>query len=152
MKRFLMGFVYAKNGLINALEEERNLRLHIVTGFYVLLFSLFYNFTRAEQLLLLLVVGAVISLELINSAIERAVDKPLSRHYHTAGQAKDMAAAGVLVFAVISAVCGFILFWDIQVFGKIYTFFICRPFLLAVLAISVLLSYFWAFKSRKEDN
>lgn len=152
MKRFLMGFVYAKNGLIQALKEERNLRLHVVTGFYVLLFSLFYNFTRAERLLVLLLIGGVIALELINSAVERAVDKPLSQHYETAGQAKDMAAAGVLAFAFVSAVCGIILFWNLQVFGKIFTFFTSRPILLAALAISVLLSYFWAFKSRKEDN
>lgn len=153
MKRFLKGFVFAKNGFIQAIKEERNLRLHLVTGFYVLLFSLFYSLSKVESLLLICVISGVIALELINSAIERAVDKPLTQHhYNTAGKAKDMAAAGVLVFSIASAVCGVILFWDINVFQKMFIFFTNRPALLVLLILSAILSYFWAFKSRKEDN
>ena len=50
------------------------------------------------------------ALELMNSAVERAVDKPDTTHWWTAGAAKDMAAGAVLVMAigtVIVAVCLF---------------------------------------------
>ena len=39
-------------------------------------------------------------MELMNSAVERAVDKPDTTHWWSAGAAKDMAAGGVLFVAL----------------------------------------------------
>ena len=66
--------------------------------------------SAVETALIALCVAAVMALELMNSAVERAVDKPDTTHWWTAGAAKDMAAGAVLVMAigtVIVAVCLF---------------------------------------------
>ena len=108
--RFVDSFLYAAQGIRTAVREERNMRFHLCAAFYVYLFSLFYGFGKTEYILITLMVCGVLALELVNSAIERAVDKPDTTHWWTAGAAKDMAAGAVLVMAigtVIVAVCLF---------------------------------------------
>ena len=58
-----------------------------------------------------LCVAAVMALELMNSAVERAVDKPDTTHWWTAGAAKDMAAGAVLVMAIGTVIVAVCLFW-----------------------------------------
>ena len=73
---FLHSFRYAVQGVRTALREERNLRFHVCAAFYVYLFSLFYEFTRVEYCLITIMVGGVMALELVNSSLERAVERP----------------------------------------------------------------------------
>ena len=74
---FLHSFRYAVQGVRTALREERNLRFHVCAAFYVYVFSLFYEFTRAEYCLITIMVGGVMALELVNSSLERAVERPV---------------------------------------------------------------------------
>ena len=96
---FLHSFLYAVQGVRTALREERNLRFHVCTAFYVYVFSLFYEFTCTEYCLITMMVGGVMALELVNSSLERAVERPVPERYMTAGAVKDMAAGGVLICA-----------------------------------------------------
>ncbi|MCL2085979.1 MAG: diacylglycerol kinase family protein [Oscillospiraceae bacterium] len=111
-------FLYALSGLKTALVSERNLRIHISVMVMVFYFSRFYNFSRLEYALLVLTCAVVIALELVNTAIENAVD--LSGEISdNAKTAKDTAAAAVLVAAIFAVLTGFFLFWDLDVFISI---------------------------------
>lgn len=145
VRSFLRSFVYALNGLRVAIKEERNMRFHLCMLVYVLLFSLFYSFAVAEYVLLLLLSALVISLELVNSALERAVSRPLPERYVTAGVVKDMAAGAVLVASIAAAVCGVLLFWDTAVFVQIWKYFTARPVLALLLLASLGGSYWFVF-------
>ena len=83
---FLHSFLYAVQGVRTALREERNLRFHVCTAFYVYVFSLFYEFTCTEYCLITMMVGGVMALELVNSSLERAVERPVPERYMTAGR------------------------------------------------------------------
>ena len=110
LARFARGFVYAYNGIRAAIKEERNFRFHLCAALYACLGSYWARLSAVEWALIVLCVGAVLALELVNSAIERAVDKPDTTHWWTAGAAKDMAAGAVLVMAIgtiIVAACLF---------------------------------------------
>ena len=111
MRRFLRGFRYAWAGIVAAVRTERNFRFHLCAAAYVLWFSQYYTFTRVEYALLALCIGGVMALELVNSAVERAVDKPDVAHWRAAGSAKDMAAGAVLVFSAAAVVVGPLPFW-----------------------------------------
>ena len=110
LKRFGRGFAYAWNGICAAVREERNFRFHLCAGAYALAAALMARLPAAELCLVALCVGAVMALELMNSAVERAVDKPDTSHWWTAGAAKDMAAGAVLVMALASLLVGACLF------------------------------------------
>ena len=63
-----------------------------------------------EWSVVLILCGLVISLELINTAIENAVDLVTKEYNEKAKNAKDIAAGAVLFSAIIAAIIGFIIF------------------------------------------
>ena len=139
--KFVKSMGYALKGIYTGIKEERNVRIDIVAAFYVLLFSKFYDFTLTQKIILVVVCFNVLAFELMNTAVERAVDKPDKEHYMQAGAAKDTAAGGVLLAAVGAAVAGIMLFWDIAVFRKILAFFTGNPVMIICLAITLFASY-----------
>ena len=121
--KFIKSVGYALKGIGTGIKNERNVRIDIVAAFYVFAFSVFYDFSKTEYLILILVCFNVLAFELMNTAVERSVDKPDDAHYMQAGEAKDTAAGGVLLSAIGAAIIGILLFWDTEVFKEIYEYF-----------------------------
>lgn len=150
--KFVDSFRYAAQGFAAAVREERNMRFHLCTAFYVYLFSLFYDFSKTEYMLITLMVCGVIALELVNSSIERTVERPAPDRYLTAGAVKDMAAAAVLVFSIGSAVCGVLLFWDVPTFVRMAQFGLAHPLACVLFALSLAAAYRFVFYFKKGDR
>lgn len=149
--KFVKSLGYALNGILIGIKNERNVRIDIVAAFYVLIFSKFYDFTLTQQVILVLICFNVLAFELMNTAVERAVDKPDKEHWLSAGEAKDAAAGGVLLAAIGAAVAGVMLFWDLEVFKKIFAFFAGRPIMILCLIITMIASYkFITLDNRKQ--
>lgn len=104
IKRFGRGFVYAWNGIRAAVQQERNFRFHLCATCYTIAACCLAGVSAVEWALIILCIAAVLGMELMNSAIERAVDKPDTTHWWSAGAAKDMAAGAVLIVA-LGALC-----------------------------------------------
>lgn len=94
--RFVDSFLYAAQGIRTAVREERNMRFHLCAAFYVYLFSLFYGFGKTEYILITLMVCGVLALELVNSSLERTVERPAPDRYMTAGVVKDIDRKSVV--------------------------------------------------------
>ena len=124
IKKFVTGVGYALKGIAMGIKEECNVRIDIVAMIYVLWFSHFYSFSRAEMALVVLVCFVVPAFELMNTAVERAVDKPDAAHYDAAGRAKDAAAGGVLVAAMGAVAVAVVLFGDIAVLKGVLNHFV----------------------------
>lgn len=126
MRKFFRGFVFAFRGLLTCAKEERNFRFHMVVAFHLFVYLPFFELNRGEICAVIILCGAVISLEAVNSAIERAVDctGEISRR---AGAAKDIAAGAVLVAAVVSVLCGVVLLWQPSAFAAIRRFYMTYP-------------------------
>lgn len=150
--RFLDSFRYAAQGICAAVRQERNMRFHLCAAFYVYLFSLFYRFGKTEYMLITLMVCGVLALELVNSSLERTVERPAPDQYRTAGVVKDMAAGAVLVFSIGCAVCGVLLFWDVAAFRRMAAFFAKNPLCAVLLAASLAASWRFIFGKRKDGR
>lgn len=138
--RFFRGFGYAARGIHTAVRQERNLRIHLCTACYVIAFErLFYTLSLSQRAVLYLTIAAVVALELVNSAIERAVDHACGERDKLARDAKDMAAGAVLVGATGAVAVGAVLLWNRDAFARIQSAF-QNPLALAALALSVILS------------
>ncbi len=109
---FIRSFGYALQGLGHCIRRERNMRVHLSAAALVLAFSACYGLERAQYGLLVLAIGLVMAAEAFNTAIERAVDLAAKERRLLAGQAKDCAAAGVLLAAVTAVFVGWALFGD----------------------------------------
>ncbi|GMA69124.1 UDP kinase [Leuconostoc litchii] len=86
------------HGIWLILVRERNMRIHIMLGFFILVVGLHLGLNRADWLWVAVAVFTVISSEFLNTIIEAVVDLVVEKRYHPlAGLAKDVAAGGVLV-------------------------------------------------------
>ncbi|WP_423336632.1 diacylglycerol kinase family protein [Neobacillus sp. 19] len=106
----MKSFMFALSGIMTALRMERNMRIHFMSSFIVLVVSFYFSITKMEWLFILFAIGGMFALELLNSAVERVVDLVTAEYHPLAKQAKDLAAGAVLVYAALSAVIGMIIF------------------------------------------
>ncbi|MFB9280049.1 diacylglycerol kinase family protein [Cohnella cellulosilytica] len=104
--REVRSFRNAWAGLTEALRTERHMRFHSVAALVVVALALWLNVDRRDWLWLLLAIAAVWSAELVNTAIERTVDRISTDVHPLAKTAKDSAAAAVLVMAIFAAAVG----------------------------------------------
>ena len=86
------------------------MKIHGVVAILVIICGILFSISIREWLLCLLCFGFVISMEMINTAIENIIDLVSPDHNYLAGKAKDVAAGAVLISAIISAIIGLIIF------------------------------------------
>lgn len=110
MKRLLLSFKYAFFGFLQAFKTEQNLRIHCVSAILVFALSIRLHLSKMEWIIILLLIGGMFALELMNTAIERTVDLVTKDFHPLAKQAKDIAAASVLIFSIIAAIIGMMIF------------------------------------------
>ncbi|KLV27313.1 diacylglycerol kinase [Niallia circulans] len=106
----LSSFRLAILGILTAIKQERNVKIHLVITILVIVLGLLNDLSKQEWMLIAFCIGLVISLELINTAIERVVDLVTSEYHPLAKEAKDIAAGAVFVAAILSIVIGGIIF------------------------------------------
>lgn len=113
IKRFIgsriLSFKFALEGLHTAFLTETNLRIHLIglvlitgTGFWL-------RFSRIEWIFIVLSAAAVISAELINTAIEKLSNAVDSSYNAQIKVVKDVSAGAVLIFAIASVITGIII-------------------------------------------
>lgn len=110
LKRLINSFRYALTGIKDVIKAERNMKIHLIFTVAVIIAGYLLTISRIEWLFVLIAIGGVISLEMVNSAIERAVDLVTDEYDLLAKRAKDAAAGAVLVFTVIAIIIGIIIF------------------------------------------
>lgn len=85
-------FGYAFQGIGNTIRSERNIKIHLTVMTLVIVFGIFLHLSVTEWFVCLILFGQVISLELVNTAIEAAVDLATKEKHPLAKKAKDAAA------------------------------------------------------------
>lgn len=103
VNRFRRAFAVALRGVALAWRQEPNLRLEVLIAVLVLILATWLSAPFAP---LLLVMGLVFVAEILNSSVERMVDLLSPEPHELAGNAKDLAAAAVLLAALTAAGVG----------------------------------------------
>ena len=103
-------FGYAFEGIWTGIRKERNMRIHCLAVILVTAAGTFFGLSAAEWCICLLLFGMVISLELVNTAVEAVVDLVTEEKKPLAKIAKDTAAGAVLFTAVMAVIIGCIIF------------------------------------------
>jgi len=110
--RFLRSFLYASQGFRYLLKNEQNFLFHLLAGFVVVIAGLVLGLSVIKMCVLLTVIGIMLSLEALNTGIERTIDLITEEEHPIAKVAKDVSAAAVFLFAVISVIIGVLLFFE----------------------------------------
>lgn len=110
-KRFhILSFKYAFQGIISALKEEPNLKIHFIIALLVLALSYFLQISKQDWINIIILIGLVFTVELTNTAIEVVVDAFVDREHPGAKLAKDISAGAVLVVSLVAVIVGIIIF------------------------------------------
>ncbi len=109
---FINSLRHALNGIMVAFVRERNLKFQLLFGVVVIAAGILCRLSYLEWGVILLVCGLVIVCELINSAVEIAVDLITKKQSIRAKLAKDMCAGAVLVSSVLAIVIGLLVFYN----------------------------------------
>ncbi len=110
MKSLLLSFRWAFEGIFYAVDTQRNLRIHLAVTVAVIVLGLFLGLSSIEWAVLALTISFVISVEMINTAIEEMVNILSPAQLPAAKRAKDVAAAAVLTAAFGAVFIGLFLF------------------------------------------
>ncbi|MCY4428561.1 MAG: diacylglycerol kinase [Halieaceae bacterium] len=92
---------YSWRGLQAAWAHEQAFRLEVYLSLLLVPAALFVGSNLTHKLLLLLPCGLVLLMELVNSAIESAIDRIGTEQNELSARAKDLGSAGVFVSLMI---------------------------------------------------
>ena len=104
-------FKNARKGFRLVFKSEMNIRVHLIIAILVLISAYFFGFNYLEYCILLVAIAFVIISEMINTAIEFALDSIYHNKYSKmVGMAKDISAGAVMIASFVSVLIGVLLF------------------------------------------
>jgi len=106
----LDSFNFAFEGIIHVLRTQRNMRIHFAAAVVVLVAALWAGISHLELIALMLAIAFVFITEMINSALEQAIDVATTSFDPLAKLAKDIAAGAVLIATVNALGIGYLVF------------------------------------------
>ncbi|MGD9676816.1 MAG: diacylglycerol kinase family protein [Vulcanibacillus sp.] len=109
LKKLIRSFHFASEGIVYAINTQRNMKIHISIALFILLLGMYLHFNQLEVLITFFCIALVISAEIFNTAIEKTVDMLTKEYNHSAKIAKDSAAGAVLFTVLIVILIGVVL-------------------------------------------
>lgn len=109
--QFKKSLIHAYRGLYYALQNEKNFQNEVIFALIVFFAMFYFGVTRAEMVVLILVIMGVLLAELVNTVMERVVDILKPRIHPYARLIKDLMAAAVLLTSILALVIGVIIFY-----------------------------------------
>lgn len=110
LKKRIDSFGFAFNGLFELIKTQANARIHLLAAAFVLVAGYYFQITTTEWCLCIFAISAVLAAEAFNTALEFLTDLVSPDYHILAGKTKDVAAAGVLITAIGSAIVGCLIF------------------------------------------
>jgi diacylglycerol kinase len=141
-QKFLKGFDYAYEGLVWAINHEKNMKFHMLALAILLVASLFFNLSRVEMITLVFAVCFVLGFELLNTSLEQAVNLASGGKYSPFAKAsKDLAAAAVFISALNALFVAYLIFFDkfIDIYNSVIVRITKQPSHLTVTTISLVI-------------
>ncbi len=148
--KLLRSFHHAFEGIMYATRTQPNMRVHLVIAALVLAATLVLRLERFYVVATVVLVSLVLSLELVNTAVEAIVDLLTVAHHPLAKTAKDAAAGAVLIAAVGAAIAGYLIFYQGIISGGARVFAAVQQvpanlalIVLAIVAIATIFAKAW---------
>ena len=153
MKNLLKSFVYAFRGIGCCIANERNFRIHLCFLTYMFGFLTlkdFFTVSKTQFAVLVLTSASVISLEIVNTAIEKTVDLACKGEINPLAKiAKDAGAGAVLVCAIASVIIGILILYQPETFSAMAEYYKNNFTEFSLLITSIAASFVFVFAGPK---
>ncbi len=110
LHQFSKSLSFALRGLRYVIRNEKNFQNELAIGLAVVVAMIYFQVTRAEMIVLVIIIMAVLIMELVNTILERVVDILKPRVHPYARLIKDLMAASVLLTSILAVIVGIIIF------------------------------------------
>lgn len=105
LAHFAAAFGYSMAGFRHALRHEASVRQELAALVVLVPVAALLPVAALERLVLICSMGLVLVVELLNSALEAAVDRISLERHELAGRAKDLGSAAVFTAIGLSSLC-----------------------------------------------
>ena len=120
--RFIKSIKYSLDGLFYAYRYEQSLWIHGCAVLLAIILGIIFQIKLSEWAIIFIALGIILALELINTAIEAAVDLTTTKIHPLAKVAKDCGSAASFVMSIVSIVISLFVFgpYFLDVIDKIF--------------------------------
>ena len=108
--RFFKSIKYSLDGLFYAYRYEQSLWIHGFATILAVFLGIIFRIRLSEWAIIFIALGSILALELINTAIEAAVDLTTTKIHPLAKIAKDCGSAASFVMSIVSVVISLFVF------------------------------------------
>jgi diacylglycerol kinase (ATP) len=115
-KRIYNAFFYSLPGLASAWNNEAAFRQESIVAIVLIPVAFWLGQSTSQIGLLILSIFIVLIVELLNSAVEAAIDRISDERHELSKQAKDIASAAVFFSLIL-----FTVIWGLVIFERFYT-------------------------------
>lgn len=110
IKRTLRTFKFSMDGLVYAYKNEQSMLIHAIGTVFTVALGFIFQIKLTEWALVFIALGVILASELINTAIEAAVDLCTLEIHPLAKIAKDCGSAATFVLTLVSVVICLLVF------------------------------------------
>jgi len=154
-KKLFKSFVYAFKGVYNTIKTERNMRIHITCLIYmfsILGFTDWFILEKTDWAILVIASGTVLAGEVVNTAIENAVNLASEEYSEYAKKAKDAAAGAVLISAIFAVITGIIIMLQPPAFVSMFNYFKSNPLHFLIFIFSLIPATLFIFLPKRKKQ
>ncbi len=101
LKRIINAFFFSLDGIKACMRTEEAFRTEIFLSIVLIPIGLWLGHTHVERILLVGSILLVLIVELLNTAVERAIDRISFEHHELSKESKDMGSAAVLFSLIV---------------------------------------------------
>ena len=112
MVKLAKGFRAAWNGLKETLIKERNFKIMLAAALAVIFLMFYLPTNKTEKVALLITTFSVLTLELLNSTVERLMNFLHPEPDERIRAIKDLSAAIVMFASIGAVIIGLVIFWS----------------------------------------
>ncbi|MGO4820567.1 MULTISPECIES: diacylglycerol kinase family protein [unclassified Flavobacterium] len=106
----LKSVTYAFKGAIKLITTEHSVMVQFSLGIIMAIAGFYFEITRTEWLFQVLAIGLVMSVEGLNTAVEKIADFIHPNYHERIGFIKDIAAGAVFFAAITAIIIGLIIY------------------------------------------
>lgn len=116
IKRIVNAYGYSVKGIVATVREEAAFRQELILAAVLIPVACLLDVSRIDRVLMIASLLLVLVVELVNSAIESAINRIGTDHHELSGRAKDQGSAAVLIALLIAGVIWISALWSL-IFG-----------------------------------
>lgn len=111
LRRIRRSIVNSIHGIITSYKEEQSLWIHLIMSMVVFICGIIFQIRRYDIILSMILMGMVLCVELLNTAIEANVDLTVTKIHPLAKKAKDIGSAATFMMSIFAFIGELLIFY-----------------------------------------